>query len=273
MPTVDCPEHGAFAYKTAACPGCAANAAAARRQLAQHARTYWRTETTRLEREGDEKRRHFAEQLRIAESRLRTYDRRVPAEPVGVSAIFKQAAYQRECEDFIARRQELVAQIREIKAEAEKHDAWAKTFKISVHVAKAMLETMPEASKLFLAEEEQARAERAQAEQQAAAVAAAFAALGKRFAVEHVMGSVGKEYSDLLLGAVDIEGKRYARLQWSSTRVVCVPWIDAFAERIGEKISVRYDDESESRTYRVSDADGNVDQDKDQDLSNDAASA
>jgi len=66
-------------------------------------------------------------------------------------------------------------------------------------------------------------------------VAAALAALRQRFAVEHVMGSVGKDYSDLLLGAIDIEGKRYARLQWSSTRVVCVPWIDAFAERIGEK--------------------------------------
>ena len=72
------------------------------------------------------------------------------------------------------------------------------------------------------------------------------------------MGSVGKEYSDVLLGAVDIEGKRCARLQWSSMRVVCVPWIDAFAEWVGEKISVRYHDESESRTYRVSDADGNT---------------
>ncbi len=77
----------------------------------------------------------------------------------------------------------------------------------------------------------------------------------------------------LLLGAVDIEGKRYARLQRSATRVVCVPWIDAFAERVGETISVRYDDESESRMYRVSDADGKIDHDEDDDVSQDAVSA
>jgi len=76
-------------------------------------------------------------------------------------------------------------EIREIEAEAEKHDAWAKTCKISVHGAKTMLETMPDASQLFLAEDEQARAEWPQAEQQAAGVAAALAVLGKRFAVEH----------------------------------------------------------------------------------------
>lgn len=105
-------------------------------------------------------------------------------------------------------------------------------------------------------------------------MAAALAALDERFAVEHVMGSLGKEYPhSLLLGAVDIEGKRYARLQRSATRVVCVPWIDAFAERVGENISVRYDDESESRTYRVSDADGNIDQDEDDDVSENAVSA
>jgi len=272
MPTVDCAEHGVFAYKTAACPGCAAKAAAMRRQLAQHARTYWEREIARLLAEIAEKGRQFERQLSEAESRLASYKRGAPEAPTGVGAIFKKAAYQRERDEFLSRRRGLVAQVREIQARAEKHDAWVTTFDVAAHVAKTMLETMPEAFELFVAEEKQIRAERAQAVQENAVVAAALAALDERFAVEQVMGSVNTEYSHLLLGAVDIEGKRYARLQRSATRVVCVPWIDAFAERVGEKISVRYDDESESRTYRVGDADGNIDDDDDDDVSEDAVS-
>jgi len=56
MPTVRCPEHGGFAYKTAACPGCAAKAAAARRKLAQDARSHWEREIARVEREIEKKR-------------------------------------------------------------------------------------------------------------------------------------------------------------------------------------------------------------------------
>ncbi len=76
------------------------------------------------------------------------------------------------------------------------------------------------------------------------------------------MGSVDTDYSrSLLLGAVDMNGKRYARLGLSLGRVVCVPWIDAFAELVGRKVSVYLGDRAkDDRVFRVSDADGNVDE-------------
>lgn len=88
MPTVRCPEHGMFAYKTAACPGCAAKAAAARCKLAQDARSRWETEIVRVRREIEKKREEFAEQVRVAESHLATHDRNVPEAPTGIGAFF-----------------------------------------------------------------------------------------------------------------------------------------------------------------------------------------
>ena len=77
-----------FAYKTAACPGCAAKAAAARCKLAQDARSRWETEIVRVRREIEKKREEFAEQVRVAESHLATHDRNVPEAPTGIGAFF-----------------------------------------------------------------------------------------------------------------------------------------------------------------------------------------
>ena len=72
-----------------------------------------------------------------------------------------------------------------------------------------------------------------------------------------------------LLGVVDIDRKRYARLQ--GHRIYCLPWIDAFAELVGEAISVLWSEDS-ARTFRVSDADGIIEDDEDEAI-NGAASA
>jgi len=82
--------------------------------------------------------------------------------------------------------------------------------------------------------------------------------LDKRYGGTHTIGSAGNEYKDFqLLGAVDIGPKRYARLQGHMGRRVCVPWIDAFAELVGHKISVVWGEETTgARTFRVNEADG-----------------
>jgi hypothetical protein len=60
-----------------------------------------------------------------------------------------------------------------------------------------------------------------------------------------------------------MNGKRYARLEFSVGRVVCVPWIDAFAELVGHEVSVYWGDRAkEDRVFHVSDADGNVDEEE-----------
>jgi hypothetical protein len=67
---------------------------------------------------------------------------------------------------------------------------------------------------------------------------------------KHRLGSPGSKYEGRLLGAVDLAGKRYARLRQSfldGTGVICVPWIDAFAERVGRDIAVQWIDTSKTR--------------------------
>ena len=261
MPTVRCPEHGMFAYKTAACPGCAAKAAAARRKLAQDARSHWETEIARVKREIEKKRQEFAEQVRDAESRLATHDRNVPEAPTGIGALFKQAAYDREYRDFLDRRNTLAARIADAKTQSAQYDERIKTVHIGADVMAAMIKDMPEATDLFIAEEERLERERAEAEHANAVVASALAALDEHYGVTHAMGSVETDYSrSLLLGAVDMNGKRYARLEFSVGRVVCVPWIDAFAELVGHEVSVYWGDRAKNeRVFHVIDADGNVD--------------
>ncbi len=260
MPNVRCPEHGVFAYKTAACPGCAAKAVAAQRKLAQDARSHWEREIARVEREIEKKRQGFAEQVRDAESRLATHDGNVPEAPTGIGALFKQAAYDREYSDFLDRRNTLAARVADVKAQSAQYDERIMAVNIGVDVMTAMIKDMPEATQLFIAEEERLERERAEAKHAKAAVASALAALDEHYEVTHEMGSVDTDYSrSLLLGAVDMNGKRYARLRLSLGRVVCVPWIDAFAELVGRKVSVFWGDRAkDDRVFHVTDADGNV---------------
>jgi len=61
---------------------------------------------------------------------------------------------------------------------------------------------------------------------------------------------------------VDIAGKRYARLRQGFLNggdVICVPWIDAFAERVGRDIAVQWVDTSKDAHFAVSDRDGLID--------------
>jgi len=264
MPTVRCPEHGVFAYKTAACPGCAAKAAAARRKLAQDARSHWETEIARVKGEIEKKRRELAEQIRVAESRLATYDGNVPLAPTGIGAFFKQAAYDREYSDFLDRRNTLAARIADAKTQSAQYDEWIMTVNIGVDVMAVMKRDMLEATQLFIDDEERVRRERAEAERKKAAVASALTALDEHYGVTHAMGSVETDYPrSLLLGAVDMNGKRYARLGLALGHVVCVPWIDAFAELVGRKVSVYWGDRVKNdRVFYVTDADGNVDEEE-----------
>ncbi len=264
MPTVRCPEHGVFAYKTAACPGCVAKAVAAQRKLAQDARSHWEREIARVKREIEKKRQEFAEQVRVAESRLDVHDRNVPEAPTGIGAFFKQAAYDREYSDFLDRRSKLAARIADAKSQSAQYDERMKAVHIGAEVIAAMTRDMPEATDLFIAEEERLERERAEAKHAKAAVTSALAALDEHYGVTHAMGSVDTDYSrSLLLGAVDMNGKRYARLGLSLGRVICVPWIDAFAELVGRKVSVYWGDRTKNeRVFHVSDADGNVDEEE-----------
>ncbi len=261
MPTVRCPEHGVFAYKTAACPGCAAEAVAAKRKLAQDARSHWENEIARVKGEIEKKRREFVERVRVAQTRLATHDRNVPEAPTGIGALFKQAAYDREYSDFLDRRITLAARIADAKTHSAQYDERIKTVHIGAEVMRAMIRDMPEATDLFIAEEQQLERERAEAEREEAAIASALTALDEHYGVTHEMGSVDTDYSrSLLIGAADINGKRYARLGISLGRVVCVPWIDAFAELVGRVVSVSWGDRAkDDRVFRVTDADGNVD--------------
>jgi len=115
---------------------------------------------------------------------------------------------------------------------------------------------------LFIAEEVQLERERAEAERKKAAVTLALTALDEHYGVTHEMGSVDTDYArPLLLGAADMNGKRYARLGLSLGGVVCVPWIDAFAELVGRVVSVSWGDRAkDDRVFHVTDADGNFDE-------------
>ncbi len=97
-------------------------------------------------------------------------------------------------------------------------------------------------------------------QRQQAAIARDLAALSTLLASKHHLGSPGSKYEGRLLGAVDIGGKRYARVhQGFGGDVICVPWIDAFAERLGRDIAVQWIDVSKDVRFIVSDRDGLID--------------
>ncbi len=63
------------------------------------------------------------------------------------------------------------------------------------------------------------------------------------------------------MGAADIGTKRYAQLRQGfldDGDTVCKPWIDAFAERVGQEIVVQWVDTNNGVQFRVSDRDGTI---------------
>jgi len=263
MPEVSCLEHGVFTYRSADCPGCAYNVVDARHQLAVDAKNHYESEIQRVRRNVAEKKRRYAEQVREAAARLHAHGRRTPEAPSGLGAFFKQAAYEREYAAFLTHRTKLRARLDAVKIKSAEYEQQLALVDVPVYVMTKMIETMPEATKLFLDEEQRAEKERLTAESAKAAVAAACAELDERFGGTHTIGSPGNGYEKCqLLGAVDIDHMRYARLNGNMGRVVCVPWIDAFAELIGQNISVRWS-ENTKMDFRVSDADGVIEHDED----------
>ena len=264
MAEVNCPEHGVFAYRSADCPGCAYKVVAARRQLAVDAKNHYESEIGRVQYEINEKRRRYAGEVRDAEARLNTHDRFPPEAPSGLGALFKQAAYEREYAGFLAYREKLVARIVDARKESAEYDRELDSFDVAVHVMRKMIDKMPEATQLFIDEEQRRKDEQLAAQRAEATIAVACVKLDERFGGTHEIGSADSEYTNLrLLGAVDIGRKRYARLQGNMNRgrVLCVPWIDAFAELVGQKISVRWSEDSD-RIFRVSDVDGIIEDDE-----------
>ena len=270
MPEVNCPEHGVFAYRSVACPGCAQKAEAARHQLAVNAKNHYESEIQRVLREIAEKKRRNAEQVREAEKRLNAHDRTTPEPPNGLGAFFKQAAYERENSDFLTHRAKLTARLDGIKIKSAEYEQQIASLDVAVHVMMKMIDAMPEATQLFIDEEQRLKDERLAAQNAKDAIAAVCAELDQRFGGTHTIGSADNEYNKYrLLGAVDIDSKRYARLQANRNigRVYCVPWIDAFAELIGENILVCWSDDSD-RIFRVSDSDGVIEDDEESGATN-----
>ena len=84
--------------------------------------------------------------------------------------------------------------------------------------------------------------------------------LERKHGVEHILGSLGQTYHGVLLGAVEIAGKRYARLHRRPLgEVVCVPWVERFADWLGEKIVVEWcENEANADHFKVSERDGAI---------------
>ncbi len=165
----------------------------------------------------------------------------------------------------MVRRAELDAQIDDVRSESAKYERHVDSFDIAAQVMEWMIATKPEATQLFLAEEERGREEQLAAQRAKAVIAAACAELDKRYGGTHAIGSAGDEYKDFrLLGAVDIDRNRFARLQGHLKRVMCVPWIDGFAALIVQKLSVRWSEATTSaQVLRVSNDDGILDDGQD----------
>jgi hypothetical protein len=90
-------------------------------------------------------------------------------------------------------------------------------------------------------------------------IVAALAALTTTHGKTHRLGSGGSTYQGRLLGALNIGAKRYARLQQGfldGGEVVCVPWIDAFAEHVGRDVVVQWLQTSGAGPFRISARDG-----------------
>jgi len=189
MPEVSCPEHGVFAYRSAACPGCSHTAVVAQQQLVVDARNHYESEIQRVRHEISEKKRRYAEQVREAEARLAAHDRLTPEAPSGLGALFKQAAYERGHAAFLTYRSKLTARLSAFKIKSAEYEQQIASFDVPVHVMTDMIKTMPEATKLFIDEEQRAEEERLTAESAKAAVAAACAELDERFGGTHTIGS------------------------------------------------------------------------------------
>ncbi len=120
----------------------------------------------------------------------------------------------------------------------------------------------PAGADFVLAELERAGREYEERQREQENIVAGLAALSKTHGRTCRLGSPGSKYEGRLLGAADIGAKRYAQLRQGfldGGDTVCVPWIDAFAERVGQEIVVQWVDTSDGIAFRVSDRDGTID--------------
>jgi len=119
----------------------------------------------------------------------------------------------------------------------------------------------PTGADFVLAELERANREYEERQREHENIVAGLAALSKTHGRMYRLGSPGSKYEGRLLGAADIGAKRYAQLRQGfldGGDTVCVPWIDAFAERVGQEILVQWLDTNDALGFRVSDRDGKI---------------
>jgi hypothetical protein len=294
MAEVRCERHGVFAYKSAVCPGCATEQQMAEDAALSETRdqvlALVQQIKTLVDAEKEERRlqrqRKQAELNRAAQDAQTARDRhslQAPAKPEGLDAWLKRRAYEEAERAFVAEAAQLEGGVKAARLAAEQFAIEAKAAeaadedsltieKFGAFAAKKLVEQDPEAAhQLYLAytrsvEFTQAQQQAWQAQQQAwqeeqERMGAALAALDETYGDDHRLGGVGEKWRQhLLLGAADLCGKRYARLKeaWDSQVVICVPWIDAFAEHIGKQINVEWPKPPEVPSFRISERDGRI---------------
>ncbi len=120
----------------------------------------------------------------------------------------------------------------------------------------------PAGAEFVLAELERAGREYEERQREHENIVAGLAALSKAHGRTCRLGSPGSKYEGRLLGAADIGAKRYAQLRQGfldGGDTICVPWIDAFAERVGQEVVVQWADTSDEIVFCVSNGDGRID--------------
>jgi hypothetical protein len=120
----------------------------------------------------------------------------------------------------------------------------------------------PAGADFVLAQLERANREYEERQHEHENIVAGLDALSKTHGRTYRLGSPGSRYEGRLLGAADIGAKRYAQLRQGfldGGDTVCVPWIDAFAERVGCEVAVHWIETNKGDRFTVSDRDGTID--------------
>jgi len=133
---------------------------------------------------------------------------------------------------------------------------------ISIEALAVLRTEDPAGADFVLAELERVARDYEERQRERENIVANLTALSKTHGRTYRMGSPGLTYEGRLLGAVDIGAKRYAQLRrrlLDGGDTVCVPWIDAFAERVGQEIVVQWVDPNKDERFIVSTGDSTID--------------
>lgn len=262
MPEVDCATHGVFLYKREQCPGCEQ---ARVDGLVAHWKRCYQEKLDELQRTREQclgEKSRLESSLRGARDILARHEEGEPEAPHGLRKLLEQRTYvallaqweslgkryQREREDLEERLADVDGELRSLPV----------SFQDAAWEYARLCE--PEGAKIEEALREQQRESELAAQQKKQKLAFELQRLEQRFGRVHSLGEHDRTYEDYtLLGAVDLCGRRYARIfRPVLARVYCVPWIDAFAENIGQRITVRWVEPEVEQVYRLHDSDGEL---------------